>query len=87
MVEKIYAKEWWDENVIWKWEVEGKGDVTLDEVVDAFPIWRKWRGMVESQTRRKGLKVEELKYIEEETSASLAAAHATPIVQTAPSLG
>ncbi len=69
MVEKVYAKEWWDENVIWKWEVEGKGEVTLDEVVDAFPIWRKWRGMVESQARRKELKVEELKYIEEETSS------------------
>ncbi|KAA8914843.1 hypothetical protein FN846DRAFT_885649 [Sphaerosporella brunnea] len=47
-IEKVFDKEWWDGEGVWKWKVEGEeeGGVTLDEVADQFPVLRTWRERV-----------------------------------------
>lgn len=42
-IEKIFGREWWGEDGIWRYEVVGKeGEVTFREVVSAHPVVRRW---------------------------------------------
>ena len=57
-LEKIFEREWWGEDGIWKYEVQGKEEeVTFPEVVNAHPLVRKWVEKVEQETKIAGIKV------------------------------
>jgi hypothetical protein len=54
----VFGREWWGEDGIWKFEVEGEGDgkeVTFLDVAGAHPLVRKWEGIVEKEVERWGL--------------------------------
>lgn len=56
--EKVFGKEWWESDGVWKWEVhEHEGDVTLEEVVEAWPVWVQWRDRVRELAAEYGLTV------------------------------
>jgi hypothetical protein len=57
-IEKVFDKQWWDGEGVWKWKVEGEeeeGGVTLDVVVDSFPVLRRWRERVLKLAGERGL--------------------------------
>ena len=57
-IDKIFGREWWGEDGIWRYEVQGKEEeVTFREVVDAHPLVRKWIKRVDQETRIAGVKV------------------------------
>ena len=57
-LEKIFGREWWGEDGIWKYEVHGKQEeVTFPEVVNAHPLVRKWVERVEHEIEIAGVKV------------------------------
>jgi hypothetical protein len=54
----VFGREWWGEDGIWKFEVEGEGEgkeVTFPDVAGAHPLVRKWEGVVEKEVERWGL--------------------------------
>jgi len=53
----VFGEAWWDERGVWKWSVEGEGEggVTLDDVVMAFPLLRRWRSRVTELLKGRGL--------------------------------
>ncbi|RAL58850.1 hypothetical protein DID88_009159 [Monilinia fructigena] len=59
--EKVFAREWWGEDGIWKFQVlgekEGK-DVVFPDVAAAHPLLRKWQSIVEEEIRRWSLDME-----------------------------
>ena len=57
-IEKIFGKEWWGEDGIWKYEVRGtEGEVTFREVVDAHPLVRRWVERVDQEMKIAGVEV------------------------------
>lgn len=57
-LDKLFGREWWGEDGIWKYEVQGKEeDVTFREVVDAHPLMRRWAEKVEQEMEIAGIKV------------------------------
>ena len=57
-IENIFGREWWGEDGIWKYEVQGKEDeVTFREVVDAHPLVRRWVDKVDEEMKIAGVKV------------------------------
>lgn len=60
--EKVFGKEFWDEEGIWKWSVPGEregegegGEVVFEDVVGAHPLVGKWEGIVEGEVKRWGV--------------------------------
>jgi hypothetical protein len=54
----VFEREWWGEDGIWKFEVEGEGEgkeVTFPDVAGAHPLVRKWEGVIEKEVERWGL--------------------------------
>jgi hypothetical protein len=41
--ETVFSELFWDGDGVWRWSVPREDEATLDEVVDAFPIFQKWR--------------------------------------------
>lgn len=57
-LDQIFGREWWSEDGIWKYEVQGnEEDVTFRDVVDAHPIMRRWVEKVEHEMEIAGVKV------------------------------
>ena len=57
-LEKIFGRDWWGEDGIWKYEVQGEEEeVTFPEVVNAHPLVRKWVEKVEQEMKIAGIKV------------------------------
>ncbi|CAF9903771.1 MAG: Essential protein Yae1, N terminal [Alectoria fallacina] len=51
-VEKIFGREWWREDGIWRYQVVGmEEEVTFREVVDAHPLVRRWAEMVDREIK------------------------------------
>ncbi|KAL9133741.1 MAG: hypothetical protein Q9175_005084 [Cornicularia normoerica] len=58
-IEKIFGREWWGEDGIWRYEVQGKEeDVTFREVVDVHPLVRTWVEIVDQEMKIAGVMVE-----------------------------
>lgn len=55
--ERVFDKEWWGEDGVWRFEVpgEGEGEVVFEDVARAHPLVRKWDEAVEEEVRRWGL--------------------------------
>ncbi|KAH0607700.1 uncharacterized protein H6S33_002734 [Morchella sextelata] len=67
-LQKVFAKEWFDEGGVWKYglgEEEEEG-VTLDRVVEKHPVVEAWMVKIKEEAKRWGLEVEELVYHGEE---------------------
>ncbi len=57
-IENIFGREWWGEDGIWKYEVQGEEEeVTFREVVDAHPIVKRWVERVDQEMKSAGIKV------------------------------
>lgn len=57
VLEKIFSKEFWGEDGIWRYQVKGKeDDVTFREVVDSHPTIQAWSRIVEEEIREKGIR-------------------------------
>ena len=57
-LEKIFEREWWGEDGIWRYEVQEKErEVTFPEVVNAHPLLRKWVEKAEQEMEAAGVKV------------------------------
>lgn len=62
-IESVFAKEWWGEDGIWKFKVEGNGagvgmasaDVTFEQVAEQHPLFQKWMSRVREEMRRLGI--------------------------------
>ena len=55
---KIFERQWWGEDGIWRYEVHGKDEeVTFREVVDAHPLVRKWMVRIDEEMKIAGVKV------------------------------
>ncbi|KAG4033173.1 hypothetical protein MFRU_005g01870 [Monilinia fructicola] len=67
--EKVFAREWWGEDGIWKFEVpeekDGK-DVVFPDVAAAHPLLKKWHSIVEEEMRRWSLDTELMEGNEED---------------------
>jgi hypothetical protein len=53
--QSVFGAEWWGEDGIWKFEVEGEGEgkeVLFPDVANAHPLIRKWEGVVEEEMQR-----------------------------------
>ena len=56
-VEKVFGREWWGEDGIWIYEVQGKQEeVTFHEVADAHPLVKRWTQRVDYEMNMAGLK-------------------------------
>ncbi|APA08793.1 hypothetical protein SS1G_02581 [Sclerotinia sclerotiorum 1980 UF-70] len=67
--EKVFAREWWGEDGIWKFEVPGEKegkDVVFPDVAAAHPLLKKWEGLVEEEIQRWSLDLEFMEGNEEE---------------------
>jgi hypothetical protein len=54
----VFAREWWGEDGVWRFEVPGEGDgmeVTFPDVAGAHPLVAKWERVVEVEVERWGL--------------------------------
>ena len=57
-LEKIFGKEWWGEDGIWRYEVHAKEEeVTFREVANAHPLVKRWVEKVEQEMRIAGVTV------------------------------
>ncbi|TGO66570.1 hypothetical protein BOTNAR_0058g00050 [Botryotinia narcissicola] len=53
--EKVFAREWWGEDGIWKFEVPGEKegkDVVFPDVAAAHPLLKKWEWIVEEEIQK-----------------------------------
>ncbi|KAF7956079.1 hypothetical protein EAE96_005000 [Botrytis aclada] len=53
--EKVFAREWWGEDGIWKFEVPGEkegNDVVFPDVAAAHPLLKKWEGVVKDEIQK-----------------------------------
>lgn len=60
VVERVYGRELWGGDGVWKYEVggekgEGEGEMTFENVADAHPLVRKWGEKVEEVRVRWGV--------------------------------
>ena len=57
-IEKIFGREWWGEDGIWRYEVQGtEEEVTFHKVVDAHPLVKSWAERVETEMSTAGIKL------------------------------
>ncbi|KAL0640752.1 Essential protein Yae1, N terminal [Maublancomyces gigas] len=56
-LEKIFAREYFDETGVWKYDVGVGEEETLDRVVERHPVVVRWVGRVKEEARRRGLEV------------------------------
>ncbi|KAG9651734.1 essential protein-like protein Yae1, partial [Aureobasidium melanogenum] len=56
-LQSLFGREWFGEDGIWKFEVEGKDEeeVTFRDVADAHPVIEKWTTQVEELKKRFGI--------------------------------
>ncbi|CAD6446116.1 f3c2aa3c-62bc-4fce-8aa3-251fee2e708c-CDS [Sclerotinia trifoliorum] len=67
--EKVFAREWWGEDGIWKFEVPGEKegkDVVFPDVAAAHPLLKKWEGLLEEEIKRWSLDLEFMEGNEED---------------------
>jgi Essential protein Yae1, N terminal len=71
-IESVFAREWWGEDGIWKFEVRGEEgeQVAFKEVVDAHPLVQKWEGIVKDEAEKWGLDLGVLEAGEERRTGS-----------------
>ncbi|MCJ1452729.1 Essential protein Yae1, N terminal [Mycoblastus sanguinarius] len=56
-IEKLFGKEWWDEDGVWRYEVTAEGEeVTFKEVVEWHPVVKRWAQRVEEEMEKAGVK-------------------------------
>jgi hypothetical protein len=69
-IERVFAKEWWGEDGVWRYNVavgEAEADeaeVTFQDVVAAHPLLRKWTEVLEKEARKWGVDLEALERVE-----------------------
>ncbi|KAG9672368.1 essential protein-like protein Yae1, partial [Aureobasidium melanogenum] len=56
-LQSLFAREWFGEDGIWKFEVEGRdeGEVTFRDVADAHPVIGKWATEIDELKKRFGV--------------------------------
>lgn len=57
-LEKVFGREWWGEDGVWRYAIEdkeGEGEVTFEEVADQHPLIREWVVRVREEMRRLGV--------------------------------
>ncbi|KAG9522199.1 essential protein-like protein Yae1, partial [Aureobasidium melanogenum] len=56
-LQSLFAREWFGEDGIWKFEVEGgdEGEVTFRDVADAHPVIGKWTTEIDELKKRFGV--------------------------------
>ncbi|KAI9640050.1 Essential protein Yae1, N terminal [Ciborinia camelliae] len=67
--EKVFAREWWGEDGIWKFEVPGEKEgkeVVFPDVAAAHPLLQKWEGIVGEEIQRWSLDMELMEGNEED---------------------
>ena len=65
--ENVFARKWWGEDGIWRFEVEGEGgEVTFREVTSAHPLVGKWEGVMRGEVERWGLDLGIMGHVDEE---------------------
>lgn len=60
VMERVFGKEWWAEDGVWRFEVEVEGEgeggeVTFEMVADKHPLLEKWSLRVSEEMRRLGV--------------------------------
>lgn len=63
-IENVFAREWWGEDGIWRFDVGRDGDgnggeITFERVAERHPLLRKWVFRVEEEMERLGVGVGE----------------------------
>ncbi|KUJ14483.1 uncharacterized protein LY89DRAFT_536659, partial [Mollisia scopiformis] len=56
--ERVFAREWWGEDGVWRFEVPGEGEgieVVFEDVAGAHPLVKKWEAVTEEEVKRWGL--------------------------------
>lgn len=56
-LEKIFAREYFDEKGVWKYDAGEGEEETLDRVVERHPVLVRWVCRVQEEARRRGLEV------------------------------
>lgn len=59
--EKVFSKDYWDEEGIWKWNVPGEtqdGQIVFEDVVKAHPLVKKWEDVVDVEIKKCGVDLE-----------------------------
>ena len=57
-IEKIFAKEYWDKDGLWTYEVSAEGEeVSFQEVIEHHPTVKKWYERVQKEIERSGIKL------------------------------
>ncbi|TGO41696.1 hypothetical protein BHYA_0017g00050 [Botrytis hyacinthi] len=67
--EKVFAREWWGEDGIWKFEVPGEKegkDVVFPDVAAAHPLLKKWEGIVQEEIQKWSLDMDLMEGNEED---------------------
>jgi hypothetical protein len=55
-LERVFGKEWWGEDGVWRYEVQGEGEeVTFEEVVGWHPLVKRWEERVKDELERAGV--------------------------------
>ncbi|KAL9071121.1 MAG: hypothetical protein Q9161_004460 [Pseudevernia consocians] len=58
VIEKIFGREWWGEDGIWRYDVQGREEeVTFRRVVDAHPLVRRWVERLDQEMKNAGVKM------------------------------
>lgn len=71
--QSVFAREWWGEDGIWKFEVLGEGEgkeVVFEDVAMAHPLVNKWQMVVDEEVERWGLDLKIMDGQREEESSS-----------------
>ncbi|KAK6522004.1 Essential protein Yae1, N terminal [Arthrobotrys megalospora] len=56
-LEKVFGKEYFGEDGVWKWSAEDDGDMTFDDIVLQHPLVVKWGIIVKEQAEGFGLEI------------------------------
>jgi hypothetical protein len=70
--EFVFARKWWGEDGIWKFEVKGEegAQVTFKEIADAHPLVQRWEGIVKDEVEKWGVDLAVLEAGEEQRLGS-----------------
>ncbi|RVD90072.1 uncharacterized protein DFL_001052 [Arthrobotrys flagrans] len=69
-LEKVFGKEYFSEDGVWKWTAEEDGEMTFDDLVLHHPLVAKWRDIVKKQAEELGLDIKDDDVeVEDEASA------------------
>ncbi|KAH8601634.1 essential protein-like protein Yae1 [Bisporella sp. PMI_857] len=85
--QNVFAKEWWGEDGIWRFEVEGEKEgkeILLPDVAAAHPLVRKWEMLVQAEVERWGLNLEIMDHEYEKTAVKEPVHERDEKIQTAP---